>query len=518
MSEFLDGVEKKYDQPKLLKNRLTTEGNVIAILYSDPCYFDECNFKESDFITKDGSFYFKIGKYLRNKGCTVLDEVAMLSKLPDDTRKAFENRGGYDEIRKMTEVVNTKNADVYFDDLHKENILLGLYREGFNLFQKTTWKDKEVYVIDLLRNFDSQGVLDWYESKLTSFDTGSGGIILEEEDIDFTDEFFEECAEGDNDGVPFEVAGEDEAGEIINCYKFLSKQVSGLRPKTLSMMGGFSSTGKSTWFIALILALLNQGEKIILISNEEEIKKYKIKLLVWILNKRNHYYNLTKKKLMSGEITDEDMKQLKSVQKWWRDKGYKKMLHMVAINDSDFATAKKLIRKHALNKGFSTFILDTFKIEQSDMNNARTDLALVRDSRELSKLAGKYNMIGLASVQLAESLKGTLFLTAGTLSNAKQLKEICENLFLMRNAYKEEFDEKSKFYCQPFRLNKVGNEWKREKFIVDPDDVWRILFVEKNRNGANSSDNGEAYLLKFMGDYATFIEKAKCRPKHGRIE
>ena len=208
---------------------------------------------------------------------------------------------------------------------------------------------------------------------------------------------------------------------------------------------------------------------------------------------------------MSGEITDEDMRQLKSVQKWWRDKGYKKMLHMVAINDSDFATAKKLIRKHALNKGFSTFILDTFKIEQSDMNNARTDLALVRDSRELSKLAGKYNMIGLASVQLAESLKGTLFLTAGTLSNAKQLKEICENLFLMRNAYKEEFDEKSKFYCQPFRLNKVGNEWKREKFIVDPDDVWRILFVEKNRNGANSSDNGEAYLLKFMGDYATFI-------------
>ena len=191
---------------------------------------------------------------------------------------------------------------------------------------------------------------------------------------------------------------------------------------------------------------------------------------------------------------------------------------MVAINDSDFATAKKLIRKHALNKGFSTFILDTFKIEQSDMNNARTDLALVRDSRELSKLAGKYNMIGLASVQLAESLKGTLFLTAGTLSNAKQLKEICENLFLMRNAYKEEFDEKSKFYCQPFRLNKVGNEWKREKFIVDPDDVWRILFVEKNRNGVNSSDNGEAYLLKFMGDYATFIEKAKCRPKHGRIE
>ena len=69
---------------------------------------------------------------------------------------------------------------------------------------------------------------------------------------------------------------------------------------------------------------------------------------------------------------------------------------------------------------------------------------------EISEL--KFNVIKIADDQFLTKI------------NAKQLKEICENLFLMRNAYKEEFDEKSKFYCQPFRLNKVGNEWKRENF------------------------------------------------------
>lgn len=517
MSEFIDGVEKKYDNPKLLKNRLTTEGNVIGVLYSDPCYFDECGFTEKDFITKDGVFYYKIGKFLRNKGCNVLDEVAILSKLPDDVRENFEKKGGYDEVRKITDAVNLKNAEVYIDDLRKENVLLGLHLEGFGLFNTTKWKDKDMVIIDLLRSFDAQGVLDWYESKLSSFDTGSSGVILEEEMIDFTDEFFDQCSEGDNDGVPFENVGENIDGEEINCYKFLSKQISGFRRKTLSMIGGFSSTGKSTWLIAVIYSLMLQGEKIILISNEEEIKKYKIKMIVWILNRYFKYYKLTKKKLMSGDISAEDREYLKKFQTYWRE-NFKDSLQIVAINDSDFATAKKKIRKAALDRGFSTFILDTFKMEQADMSNSRTDLALVRDSRELHKLAAKYDMIGLASVQLAEGMKGSLFLDSSLLSNSKQIKEVLENLLFMRNVYPDELDEKSKLYCHPYRLTKTDNGWEEKPFKADTSDIWRMLFVEKNRNGSNSSDNGVAYLLRFSGDYALFTEKAMCRPKHGRIQ
>ena len=45
-----------------------------------------------------------------------------------------------------------------------------------------------------------------------------------------------------------------------------------------------------------------------------------------------------------------------------------------------------------------------------------------------------------------------------------------------------------------------------------------MLFVEKARNGQNSSDSGTAYLLKFYGGTGTFSEVAKCKPKHGVIQ
>ena len=115
-------------------------------------------------------------------------------------------------------------------------------------------------------------------------------------------------------------------------------------------------------------------------------------------------------------------------------------------------------------------------------------------------------------------MKGKLFLDAGVLSNGKQIKEVLENLFLMRTVYTEELDEKNKFYCRPFRLKKVNDKWIEEEYKPDPNAVWRMCFTEKCRSGANSSDNGIAYLLKYDGDHCIFREVAQCRPRHGEIK
>ncbi len=39
-------------------------------------------------------------------------------------------------------------------------------------------------------------------------------------EIDFDDEFIESCAEGEENGVPFDIAGYDKNGEEINCFPF----------------------------------------------------------------------------------------------------------------------------------------------------------------------------------------------------------------------------------------------------------------------------------------------------------
>ena len=221
--------------------------------------------------------------------------------------------------------------------------------------------------------------------------------------------------------------------------------------------------------------------------------------------------------MLAGEFTEEDEAQLKDVIQYWKDT-YKNKIRIITTNDADIKIAKKKIRDSALKDGFTTFIVDTFKINESDMSSSRTDLALVRDSRDLAKIAQRFNMIGFASVQLAERERGKIFLDSSVLSNSKQIKEILENLFLIRPVYDEELDPESKLYCKPFQLKKIGGKWVEEAGEPDRSLVWRMLFVEKNRNGDNSSDTGKAYLLKFSGDTALFREVFQCRPKHKRID
>ena len=241
---------------------------------------------------------------------------------------------------------------------------------------------------------------------------------------------------------------------------------------------------------------------------------------MWLLGKHNRYFKLTKKKLTNGDISEEDEKQLKIVQDLWKER-YEGNVKLISINDADMTIVKKKIREAALRDGYTCFIYDTFKLQERNFSDNRTDLSLVHDSRELHKLAMKYGMIGLASIQLAEYHRGTLFLDASCISAARQIKEILENLWLMRNLYpNEELDPKNKSYCKPYRLTKdeATGKWYEKPYEPDTTATWRILFCEKARGGNNSSDTGSAYLLKYDGDHSIFRETAQARPKHGRID
>ena len=501
----------------MLKGRIETEGNVISCFFKDMLLIDDTTFEQKDFVTADGLFYFSMLNQLRNKGFYSLDEVTILSNLSQDAIDKYEDMGGWDSIQHQIDIINTQNFDTYIDILYRENILLHMHSDGFNLLREIDVNGKKIIPLKLFRKMTAEEVTDWYDARISSYGTGYSRKVLEEEEIDFDDEFIESCQEGEENGVPFDIAGYDINGDEINCFPFLSRQIMGLLEGTFTMMGGFSSVGKSSWWVTVLMSLLFYDRKILIISNEESVKKFKVKFMIWLLGKRNRYFKLTKKKMTSGDINAESRDQLTQVQKFWRE-NYKGRVKFISINDADMRVVKKKIRENVLRYGYDCVLYDTFKIQESDFEGTRQDLSLVRDSRELDKIAKKYNIIMLASVQLAERLKGKLFLDSSVLSNSKQIKEILENLFLMRTVYDEELDEKNKFYCRPFRLKKVNDKWIEEEYAPDRNAVYRALFVEKTRNGNNSSDTGVAYLLKFDGDHCIFREVAQARFKHGEIK
>ena len=485
-------------------------------MFKDMLLLDDLELKKEDFITNDGRFYFGLLTQLRKKGFYSLDEITILSNMNDEVIERYEACGGWESIQHQIDIINDKNFDTYIDILYRENIMLHMYDDGIDLLHTVDVNGKKVVLLKLFRKMDADSVQDWWDARIASYGTGYSSKILEEEEIDFDDEFIDNCEEGLENGVPFDIAGYDVNGEEINCFPFLTRQTMGLLEGTLTMLAGFSSAGKSTWFVTVIMALLFHGRKVLIISNEERVKKFKAKFMVWLLGKRNRYFKLSKSKFLSGDINEESRKQLADVQKFWRE-NYKGKLKFISIADADMSVVKKKIRENALRYGYDTVLYDTFKIQEKDFSGQRQDLALVRDSRELDKIGKKYNLIMLASVQLAEYMRGKLFLDSSVLSNSKQIKEILEGLFLMRTVYDEELDEKSKYYCHPFRLKKVDDKWIEEEYKPDRNAVWRILFVEKTRNGRNSSDTGVAYLLKYDGDHCIFRETCQCRPKHGEI-
>ena len=133
-------------------------------------------------------------------------------------------------------------------------------------------------------------------------------------------------------------------------------------------------------------------------------------------------------------------------------------------------------------------------------------------------MAKKYDIIMMASVQLASHMIGRLWLSADCLSQSKQVIETLENCLMMRTAYREEIDpENKKYYCKPYQLKKVDGKWVEEEYQLDQTATYKFLFLEKVRNGQNSGDSGSVLVYRFDGAHCVFKEQCWARPKHSMI-
>lgn len=526
MSGTLKGyVDSVQHYPKeLLKPRIRVEGNVISCLLNDPLLLDETNLDRSAFVSNNGRFLFDILTKLRMKGIENTDMASIYTVLSEEERKTFEDNGGYDGLEYVKRSADLNNFDSFLDELFKEQYLCTAYENNMLSVDKPIrFEGRTINLLHESRKLSFEEVKELFESILFSFDSYQhSSTIIESTDVTLDKEWLESLKQGDQRGTPFDYAFEDMYGEPIQVYPRLSRQVKGLLTGTVTMIGGFSSTGKSTFWIGIIMSFVAQGHRVLFLSNEEDSSRFRIKCLAWVA------HNIFKSDLlMKGDLADGDLDNLTPEQKelvnksiaFWEQNNLSKYIRYVQIPDADMVSVRKQIRYYAQN-GYDTVLYDTFKIQAVDIKDSRQDLALVRDSRVLDEMAKKYDLTVIASVQLAERFKGLKWLNSSCLSNSKQIKEILENLFLMRNVFPEELDPTNKkHYIRVFRYQEDPEKgWIKEEIKeLDQNAVYKVLFIEKSRSGANSEDLGQAILLRFDGDYSTFVEYAWCEPRHGNI-
>jgi replicative DNA helicase len=524
--QFVTGVTEQYPE-ELLENRLTIEGNLIACLYADVTLYDDIcsNINVESFLSRHGKLLFGVVKYLREKKFNVIDEVTVLSNCPEEVLDRLQSIGGWKTIQKLASTVDLKNWDAILDEFNKSNIILKLHKNGFNLLEEVTLDNgKKIKPLKLFEKFSANNVTEWYEERIANIsinNSASSTKIISEGYMLFGDNFLDELKEEGDDGISLADAGTNFEGKEIPMFPFLSRQISGLHRGTTTALASHSGCGKTNLIMNIAFALVQKGLKGVFISNEMSEKELKIIMTIIILVQYRNYWKVTKNKLRNRDMTQEDEEEVRAALKWW-DNGPGKNFKVISMTDADSALTHDIIKKEALRNGIDFYVVDTFKMTLEDGNNSGFWIDLIKDARDMDSLAKKFNLVGLFTIQLVANSIGNLFLDASALSGSKAIKETCSTMLFLRKAVLNlELEAGGPYDFKPFRsIKQPDGSYKDQPYeLTDKEkaSTFRVLTVDKNRYGADSGDNGVAYLYKYTGDFCKWGETCKVRPVRKRI-
>ena len=157
--DFINNIEDKYPK-ELLENRLAIEGCVIGCIYKDILCLDEIQLEQDYFITTDGRFYYLLAQHLRQKNFNTLDEVTIVSNVPEKIQKQFYEKGGFETIQNFVDIISINNLEGYVESLYRENMLLNLYNKGFNLLNEIEYEGKTIQPLKEFRKLTTEQIVE----------------------------------------------------------------------------------------------------------------------------------------------------------------------------------------------------------------------------------------------------------------------------------------------------------------------------------------------------------------------
>ncbi|HBG7717516.1 TPA: hypothetical protein KRE83_003960, partial [Clostridioides difficile] len=281
----------------------------------------------------------------------------------------------------------------------------------------------------------------------------------------------------------------------------------------INIIAGFSGIGKTTLlFFNYILAMIYRGEKIVIFANEQKSQYFKSMLVSFIAYNIFNYHDLDRNKIDNGDFTDFEEDLMEKIEKFLRDRCFAENLKFIYMEEFEISEILRKSKELVTHQGFTGIAVDTFKSE--DSSDAHYTGKLIENSKLLDSFGNKYNVITMLSMQLLTAQENkSSYLSAGDLSEAKAVKNVCGLLKLMRKVVNElELDSTNKkFFLKPYKLkyNKLKKTTEREYIQFDAKDLqkeYRLLFLNKSRRG----QDGDVILLRFYGKTGRLEEIGRC--------
>ena len=514
------------------QDRIDTEALILGSIYQDLTLVTESNLTEDDFSTGKTSFYYALARELV-KNVKSLDELSVQSWVnASGVSELYKEYGGFQSIKNLQKIGNTRNFLSYVDNLKKHIIVENLKeKRHFDIYEPIEYKGKIVTLSDSLPLMNAYDFHNLIQLMFNDLEVEIGNKDLVFEDLFFTDQELQDKIDGKKlDTSEFDVVlewEEDGDSRYLQNFKILNEELGGLQRKNgLHVLGASSGVGKTTFSLNMALGLINtSNENVLIISNEQQSAYYKNLLMAIVCQVVFKCYSLTRKKISRNEFSNEtEIEVIKVANEFIKDK-FKNKLRFLSVSTFNKDNICAIIKREKLRNNTSYVILDTFKFEggKKDTNIATE---LVETSRAIDNVATEYDVGIILPVQLLVSSDKTSFLTSSALSNSKQIKEVSNSVMLMRRVRPFELDPKSDKFLKPYVWRKSinGNYVKKQltiidstrnekdrskrfdKDVIDASKQHVLMRLDKNRNG-----NDDVLILYEIDAVSGLMkEKARC--------
>lgn len=444
--------------------KLACEANIVSIYYKKPDLMYDFELKLEDFTENTWRVYWQIAyDIVIKEHKPVLDDVTIGLYLEKHSklRQKYDDYGGYETIEKATEYVKTENLGGYIAELNKWNTVLMMLKNKFPVY-------------DRLSEFADMSLDDIYveyEAILNHIFINADEDIQSYSIEEGIDDLIDELNEGLAVGLPY--------------YEMplLNKETGGQLTGNITLVGGLSNMGKTTLVRSMCIpASIKNGEKLVIIINEEGRKKWQREMLVWIAN--NIYkFDLQKFVVRDGKYSAEVMDMLRKCANWIKEKASDNTVTIIPFNKYRTEKAIKVIKKYA-SLGVKYFILDTYKADsgsRSDKMWLEMQQSMV-DIYDTVKTDGGKDVHIVITFQLAKSSARQRFYSQDNIGQAKNIVDVASTCLMIRDVFEDEYTGEK----NALKVYKLEGKNGKSKIPVnlDHDKHYQLIFIVKNREGA----------------------------------
>ena len=444
--------------------KLACEANIVSIYYKKPDLMYDFELKLEDFTENTWRVYWQIAyDIVIKEHKPVLDDVTIGLYLEKHSklRQKYDDYGGYETIEKATGYVKTENLGGYIAELNKWNTVLMMLKNKFPVY-------------DRLSEFADMSLDDIYveyEAILNHIFINADEDIQSYSIEDDIDELIDELNEGLAVGLPY--------------YEMplINKETGGQLTGNITLVGGLSNMGKTTLVRSMCIpASIKNGEKLVIMVNEEGRKKWQREMLVWVAN--NIYrFDLQKFVVRDGKYSDEVMDMLRKCANWIKEKASDNTVTIIPFNKYRTEKAIKVIKKYA-SLGVKYFILDTYKADsgsRSDKMWLEMQQSMV-DIYDTVKTDGGKDVHIVITFQLAKSSARQRFYSQDNIGQAKNIVDVASTCLMIRDVFEDEYTGEK----NALKVYKLEGKNGKSKIPVnlDHDKHYQLIFIVKNREGA----------------------------------